>query len=248
MFLCALADEMGSMTRRIKVSTYNVHRWMGASGRNAPDIRVAGAVISEIGADLIALQEVLRPVSGEDPLRELAEDLGLQYLFTRARIHRRGELGNVILSRWPIRFATPLRLSSSLLDKRVATLAQVEVEDCLPLQVVTTHLSLLARMRHRQVDTILEHLRDVPTILLGDFNLWRRCKASHTLESELARERYMTSPSSYPGIMPFFALDRVYSRGVPILDMRVHNTPLARRASDHLPVIAEIELGALAAA
>lgn len=236
------------MTRRIKVSTYNVHRWMGASGRNAPDIRVAGSVISELGADLIALQEVLRPISGEDPLRELAQSLGFQYLFTRARIHRRGELGNAILSRWPIRFAKPLRLSSSLLDKRVATLAQVAIDDCVPLQVIATHLSLLARTRHRQVDTILEHLPDAPTILLGDLNLWRRCKASHALETELAQERRATLPPSYPGVLPFFALDRVYSRGVPILDLRVHNTPLARRASDHLPVIAEIELGELAAA
>lgn len=243
-----IADEMGSMTRRIKVSTYNVHRWMGASGRNSPDIRAAGAVISELGADLIALQEVLRPISGEDPLRALAQSLGFQYLFTRARIHRRGELGNVILSRWPIRSAKPLRLSSTLLDKRVATIAQVDIDDCGPLQIIATHLSLLARVRHHQVDTILEHLLDTPTVLLGDLNLWRHCKASHALESELSHERFAKSPLSYPGMLPFFALDRVYSRGVPILDLRVYDTPLARRASDHLPVIAEIELRARAAA
>src|SRR5262249_5704647 len=61
----------------IRVATYNVHRWTGLNGRSRPDPARAGFVISELGADLVSLQEVLRPDRGDDPLEALAEALGL---------------------------------------------------------------------------------------------------------------------------------------------------------------------------
>ena len=62
--------EMGS---DFKVATYNVHRWSGLNGASTPDAARAGFVISELGADVIALQEVLRPFEGEDPLERIAD-------------------------------------------------------------------------------------------------------------------------------------------------------------------------------
>ena len=52
----------------LTVATYNVHRWTGLNGAQPPDPARAGFVISELDADVIALQEVLRPVRGDDPL------------------------------------------------------------------------------------------------------------------------------------------------------------------------------------
>ena len=56
------------MTSPISIATYNVHRWTGLNGRTRPDPARAGFVISELDADVIALQEVLRPISGDCPL------------------------------------------------------------------------------------------------------------------------------------------------------------------------------------
>ena len=38
------------------------------------------------------------------------------------------------------------------------------------------------------------------------------------------------------------ALDRIYTRGAGVVDVRHHDTPAARKASDHLPVVAELAL------
>jgi endonuclease/exonuclease/phosphatase family metal-dependent hydrolase len=40
------------------------------------------------------------------------------------------------------------------------------------------------------------------------------------------------------------ALDRIYARGVDILEIGTHTSRAARRASDHLPVVARVKLPA----
>ena len=54
---------------------------------------------------------------------------------------------------------------------------------------------------------------------------------------------------SFPAARPMLALDRVYARGARIVSLDAHQSAAARRASDHLPVIAHVEIpdGALAA-
>ena len=84
----------------------------------APDPARAGFVISELGADVVALQEVLRPFDEPDPLERLAESLRLHLAFVTTRVHRRGEIGNAILSRWPITSVFSLDLSFSRVEKR----------------------------------------------------------------------------------------------------------------------------------
>ena len=116
-------NEMG---RQIQVATYNVHRWTGLNGRSDPDPARACFVISELDADVIALQEVLRPYHGESPLERLADVMGLHLAFAATRMHRHGELGNAILSRWPILNVTTLDLSFSRLERRIAVAARFE--------------------------------------------------------------------------------------------------------------------------
>jgi len=235
------------MSRELTVATYNVHRWTGLSGRATPDPARAGFVISELGADVIALQEVLRPFHHGDPLASLADTLGLHLAFAVTRVHKRGELGNAILSRWPIAGVSILDLSFSRLERRLAVAASYDgLEGGVGFNVVATHLALVDRTRRRQVASLLDHpqLRDGPSVLLGDMNAWRRCKATRTLDRELDRHHNLEWPSSFPAARPVFALDRIYSRGAKVLEIAAHDTPAARRASDHLPVVARIELPA----
>ena len=195
------------------MATYNVHRWTGLNGRGAPDPARAGFVISELRADVIALQEVLRPLRGDDPLEAIADALGLHVAFAATRVHKRGELGNAILSRWPIAGVSVLDLSFSRMERRLAMAAQFRFEGGL-LDVLATHLALGDRTRQRQVRSLLDHpqFHDGPTMLLGDMNAWRRCKATRTLDRELHHN--LDWPPSFPSTRPVLALDRVYSRGV----------------------------------
>lgn len=230
--------EMG---RDFTVATYNVHRWSGLNGASTPDAARAGFVISELGADVIALQEVLRPFDAEDPLERIADALHLHVAFATARVHRLGELGNAILSRWPITSVFTLDLTFSNVEKRSAVAAQFTTEAG-PVAIVATHLALVDRTREQQVEQILGHPRlQGPVVLLGDMNAWRRCKATRTLEQELGGG--LRFPRTFPASSPLLALDRVYARGARVSDVAAHKSPASRRASDHLPVVARVKIG-----
>ena len=231
----------------MRVATYNVHRWSGVSGRQAPNAALAGYVISELDADVVALQEVLRPFDAKDPLTVLAEEQHLHVAFVVTRVHRLGELGNAILSRWPVTSLFVLDLSFSRLERRSALAAEFKLGKRL-LTVVATHLALRDRTRQRQVRTILSHPQlQGPVVLMGDLNAWRRSKATQALDAALGAHGNRRWPASFPSARPILALDRIYSRGAQVETLEVHRSTAARRASDHLPVIAVLKLPAMLA-
>lgn len=244
------------MRETLRIATYNVHRWQGGNGRAEPDVARAGYVISELDADVIALQEVLRPFpgsgldgafaeqDGDDPLGRLCDELELHLAFAVTRQHRLGQLGNAILSRYPITAISVLDLSYSRIERRGALAAQVG-DDKSGLGVIATHLSLVDRTRHRQVQSLLEHpaLNGGPAVLMGDMNAWRKCKGSKALEASLGLHHNRDWPATFPAGRPLLALDRIYTRQIEVLEVRQHDSPAARRASDHLPIVAEVRVG-----
>lgn len=236
------------MPESVRVATYNVHRWQGVNGRAKPDVARAGYVISELDADVVALQEVLRTeedvaVEGADPLGRLCDELDLYVAFAATRKHRRGQLGNAILSRFPITAISVLDISYSRIERRGALAAQVGTSGT-SLGVVATHLSLVDRTRHRQVQSLMEHpaLNAGSAVLMGDMNAWRNCKGSQVLEESLGLHHNQDWPASFPAGRPLLALDRIYSRNADVVEVREHDSPAARKASDHLPVVAEVVL------
>ena len=243
--LAAPRDLEGEPLRdRLTVASYNVHRWAGVRGGRAYDPDRASTVVAEIGADVLALQEVLRPSNGDDPLADLARGLGFHLAFVVTRIHRRGELGNAVLSRWPLAGAHAINLSFGPLERRAALAVRVGGSER-SVQVAATHLALVDRTRARQVQALLDHprLADGPAVLLGDMNAWRPTKASRQLDDHFQKRHHNASwPPSYPSVRPVLALDRLYARGMRVLSLETHATEAARRGSDHLPIVAELEL------
>lgn len=231
------------LTTVFEVATYNVHRWSGVAGGSRWNPELAARVISELDVEIIALQEVLRPFDAEDPLEILADELGLHLTSVNARVHRHGELGNAILSRWPMSSAFTVDLGLSRLEQRSAIVTQFE-GDGTSVSIVSTHLALVDRTRKRQVQSLLDDERlQGAAILLGDMNAWRRCPATRTLEREFTILHHNRAwPPSFPSTRPVLALDRIYARGANVRSLRTHDTPAARKASDHLPVLATVDL------
>lgn len=229
---------------RLTVASYNVHRWAGVRGGNAFFPERALAVIDEIGADVLAVQEALRPTRGMDPIRDLAERMGYHFAFVVARQHRAGSLGNVVFSRWPIAAAYAIDLSFSRIERRAAVAVRLRTRGDAWLTVAATHLALVDRTRARQVRALLDHPHLAgPTVLAGDMNAWRPTAASRDLDAAFAERHHNTAwPPSYPSVRPVLALDRLYARGVRLLRLDAHDSPAARSASDHLPVVATIEI------
>ncbi len=235
---------VSAMGEVVSVATYNVHRWMGVSGRSAPDPARAHTVISELDVDVVALQEVLWMKEGDGPLGSICDRLGLHFAFAVTRMHKRGQLGNAILSRFPISAASVIDISNSRIERRGALTAQVGDGLGRTFGAVSTHLSLVDRTRKRQVTSLLDHplFEAGPSVLLGDMNAWRRCEATRALREELEVHHNRDWPASFPSGRPVLALDRVYAHNAKVLEVHVHDTANARRASDHLPVVAYVEL------
>ena len=61
-------------------------------------------------------------------------------------------------------------------------------------------------------------------------------------DETLERHHNRAWPASFPAPRPVLALDRVYARGATVSRVETHESPAARRASDHLPVIARVAL------
>ena len=224
----------------LRVASYNVHRWAGVRGGRAYDPERAFEVLAELDADVIAVQEALRPAGLADPLREAARRLGVHLAFVVTRQHRRGELGNAILSRVPLTGAFAVDLSLGRLERRAAVAVTLAGHG---LTVAATHLALVDRTRARQVRMLLDHpvLAQGPAVLLGDMNAWRPTSASRDLDDAFAAQHHNKAwPASYPSVRPVLALDRLYARGARLTEMRAHQSAAARRGSDHLPVVATV--------
>jgi endonuclease/exonuclease/phosphatase family metal-dependent hydrolase len=226
------------------VATYNVHRWSGGvRHRDRFDPAQAQAVIARLDAPIVALQEVLIPLRGRDPLTDVIRDEGVSVAFVATRPHRNGMLGNAILSRWRVSSSFVVNLSLGRLERRAALVVQFERgEGQSPLSIVSTHLAIVDRTRQRQVEMLLEHPQlQGPVVLLGDMNAWRRCSATRSLEREFEdRHNNASWPASFPATRPLLALDRIYARGLSVASIRAVDTPEARFASDHLPVWAHL--------
>jgi endonuclease/exonuclease/phosphatase family metal-dependent hydrolase len=130
--------------RPLVVATYNVHGWVGTDGRRDPER--AGETLAELGADVIALQEVRCGQGMPDVLERIAELLKMESL--RGLVHeRRDEAhGNALLSRFAITAAARLELTVGGREPRGAIDVALDTGGE-PLRVVATHLGIGPRER-----------------------------------------------------------------------------------------------------
>ncbi|MGE3774133.1 MAG: endonuclease/exonuclease/phosphatase family protein, partial [Gammaproteobacteria bacterium] len=133
----------------------------------------------------------------------------------------------------------------------------VEV-DGVSWQIINTHLGLRAGERAAQIDHLLgEHwleaaLRAGPVVLLGDLNAGEGSYVCRRLGARLT-DVQRAVPGWRPrntwfGHRPTLRLDHIFvSRDVEVAEVAVIDSSLARRASDHLPLVATLRLRAAVA-
>ena len=233
------------------VASYNVHKTIGTDGRRDP-ARTA-AVIAEIGADILALQEVDQRFgsrAGLMNLEALRHDLGLIPVPVQPlRQEGHGFHGNLVLVRNAlVEVVHHLHLPG--LEPRGALMADLQIAGQ-PLRVISAHLGLLPGSRARQTRALMDKLAsldDRPALLMGDLNEWRRDERSSL--KHLAP--HFSGPGlvqSFPARYPLLALDRMMACAQGELhDLQAHDSPLARIASDHLPIKARLRLSKAAQA
>ncbi|MEM5436207.1 endonuclease/exonuclease/phosphatase family protein [Paraburkholderia diazotrophica] len=230
----------------LRIATYNIHGAIGTDGGRSAE-RIA-AVIAELDADVVALQEV--PLGGSfapNALPILRETTGMEAIAGPTLDTPARRYGNAILSRLPIRATRALDLSFGRREARGALDVDVDVETgrasgaAGALRVVATHLGLSARERRAQIRALIAAFDTprMPVILMGDINEW--FVWGHALRMLVTHFRAAPAPRTFPSRFPVFALDRIWMHPASrLLDVHVHRSMLARVASDHLPLVARI--------
>jgi endonuclease/exonuclease/phosphatase family metal-dependent hydrolase len=223
----------------LTVASYNIHGAVGTDGRLAPQ-RIA-EVLREMDADVIALQEV--PLGGAglpSVLTLLQQASGFHAVEgpTEDRPERR--YGNAVLSRYPIVGTRNIDLSFGSREPRGALDADIDCHGHL-LRVIATHLGLRPAERRHQIRLLLQAFDTdrMPVILTGDLNEW--FVWGRPLRWLVSHFEPAPAPPTFPSRFPVFALDRLWiSPRHRLVQVKVHATPLARLASDHLPLVAHI--------
>jgi endonuclease/exonuclease/phosphatase family metal-dependent hydrolase len=222
----------------LTVATYNIHAAVGTDGRYDPE-RIAG-VLGEINADVIALQEVPLGGAGPNVLDLLQRETGFHAVEGPAENTPKRRYGNAVLSRYPVMATRTIDLSFGSREPRGALDADLNCHGH-PLRIIATHLGLRPAERRHQIRLLLQAFDtdSMPVILTGDLNEW--FVWGRPLRWLTSHFEPVPAPRTFPSRLPMFALDRLWiSPRHRLVQVRVHATPLARLASDHLPLIAHI--------
>lgn len=228
--------------RPLRALTYNIHGCRGTDGIEDPS-RIL-RVLETANADVVALQEVhQRSQADREFLQTLARQSTYHFAFGPTLRRPEGdEYGNVLLSRWPLECVVRLDLSVADREPRGAIIAVANTPHG-AVTLAATHLGLRPHERRIQVNRLLDHARSTSTpraLLLGDFNEWflwgRPLRRLH--------RHFGAAPAvrSFPSRFPLFCLDRIWVRPRSALRrIAAVRTPQSKIASDHLPVLAEID-------
>jgi endonuclease/exonuclease/phosphatase family metal-dependent hydrolase len=240
----SLAVETARGERPLRIASYNIHQCKGMDFRSDPD-RIA-EVIRSLGADIVSLQEVLsEPGTGPcSQVRLLAEKTGMHMAVAGPTLRKRnGRYGNALLSRFPITKVRLHDISLGGFEPRGIIDAEIRVGD-LTVRVIGTHFGLWPMERNRQVQRLLELLPENPVqplIVMGDMNGW--VPGSPVLRRLNARLGTSATMRSFPAAFPLLPLDRIWI--LPAghrLVVEAPTSPIARVASDHLPIVASVYL------
>jgi endonuclease/exonuclease/phosphatase family metal-dependent hydrolase len=227
-----------------------------------PSLEDIVKVIDDTQADLIALQEVDVNCPRTDRINqveELGRRLGMtphffslvdwaQFQHPR---ENEGLYGLGFLSRMNLRLLNfahiHLPLMSPLSEPRGVFQLQIDWQGK-PLSILNTHLSVQRRENLLQIEAVRELVQQVCSeqgecILMGDFNSRGRTRAMQRLRSVMQECVPTGSPRfTFPSRFPMLQLDRIFtSGGLASYPSRVLASPIARKASDHLPIQVELK-------
>ena len=248
---------VATQTDTLRVMTYNVHSCKGMDGKR--DAERIARLIARAKPDVVALQELdagRARSHGMDQAQLIAGHLVMDFHFHAAICVEEERYGDAILTHLPQRLvkAGPLPglAGKPHLESRGALWVAVDLHGK-EVQIINTHLGLSRRERMAQVEALLgsdwlghEQCRE-PVILCGDFNARpsspvcrRLCHGLRDVQTQAQDHR---PKSTFSGRFPTLRIDHIFiSPGVEVTSIEVPGSELARVASDHLPLVAELRI------
>lgn len=228
---------------QLTFASYNIHKAVGLDRRRDPD-RIL-AVLREVDADIIALQEVDMRLGERASVlpRAALDDTPWRAIAVNRRPRSLGWHGNALLVRRGIEVVGATAIDLPTLEPRGAVVGELALEGR-HLRIIGTHLDLSGLRRRDQIRALLAHLEDYadahPAVLMGDFNQWGQKGA---MREFVGGWQVAECGRSFPSRQPVAKLDRIVaSPEWECTGSGVHHSALAAVASDHLPIWARLEL------
>ena len=230
----------------LSLASYNIHRCYGGDGLHRPE-RIR-QVIHDLNAQVIALQEVELLREAPELLDFLCEGTDLIVVRGLTLTRDSGDYGNALLTSLPIESVHRIDLSFRKREPRGALQVTMRHDDY-RLCVVATHLGLRASERRAQLRHLLHAVQTGDassgqpdaTVLMGDLNEWLWWARPRRWLREVFTET--RASATFPARWPLFSLDRIVARPAGVLrDVRVVDNALTKIASDHLPLVATLDV------
>ncbi|KTD23979.1 MULTISPECIES: endonuclease/exonuclease/phosphatase family protein [Legionella] len=249
-------------SRSLSLITYNIHKGFGLGKVRflLPEMREA---LSALNPDFVFLQEV----QGEHRRREkrinawpdlpqfeyIAEEIWPHFLYAKNAIYQSGHHGNAILSKYVFDRFENINLSSMNRASRSILHGQIKIGENpqITVHLLCVHLGLFKAERISQCQALMQRISAVvpehePLLMAGDFNDWRH-HLSDLLADELGiNEAFFMLKGrharSFPAIKPALCVDRIYYRGMEVVDVQCLQGKPWRMLSDHVPLLARFEL------
>ena len=240
----------------MRILTYNVHSCAGTDGRRS--IKRIAEVIAQVEPDVVALQELDAHRVRSDRHRQaegIAGALGMKYHFHPAFQVQDEQYGDALLTPHPMELikadALPEAWSPIWNEKRGAILARISCAGR-DWYILNTHLGLGSKERMLQAQTLLGTdwrglaPRNQPFVLCGDFNSMTFRRTHSYVCTKLRDAQLDQSPGrpeyTFPGRRPMICLDYVFvNEHIRVKGTQVLKGRLARVASDHLPLVVDLE-------
>jgi endonuclease/exonuclease/phosphatase family metal-dependent hydrolase len=237
----------------IRVITYNIRKGKGASGRAKIPMQSLGEALSMHNADVVLCQEVFHSKHGgtDEQTRHLAESLGFHRYYGANKFRAIGHHGNSTFSRLRAEHFRNHDISTNRIEKRGALYVRLALGK-LPLHVINVHLGLNRWQRAAQGRFIVKLIDEMcrphePVLLAGDFNDWQR-SLDRWLVEELGFHNALSGciPEllpTWPTARPTLCLDRIYTRNLIATNASRLDGAKWRNLSDHLPLLADLQIG-----
>lgn len=221
----------------VRFMTWNVHGTFNLNPKF--DLERVCSILRKWSPDVVALQEVDSRSRSDDPFAKLASVVGDHRAHAKSIVTEDGEYGQMLLSRFPFS-GVPEIVDVSYREREprraIATGLLTPVGD---VRVVATHLGLSIHERYAQAQALVSLVKPGRTVVLGDFNDWFWVKSVRRVLAQVCPNR--TRLRTFPSRLPLMRLDRIYATSDSRIG-KVWTDGAARAYSDHLPVIADIEI------
>ncbi len=239
-------EQYSGEKKPVKVATYNIHQGIGRDGLE--NVEKTAELIRNIDARVVGIQE-LGAFHGQSAdlatyqIDRIVETTKMSVVTGPTIHHPHSTYGNCLLSKDPVTAVRRFNIGQKALEPRGLLDVDLTINGRL-MRVMVTHLGLKAWERRLQVKKILNHLDEgpnIPTIIMGDFNEW--FPWSRVIRWMNNRCGISSAPATFPAQFPILALDRLWAIPLcPLKNVRVYNNKISRLVSDHLPLVAEIEI------